>query len=146
MSDVIEKYFEIAISIYAFVASTVFVVGLLALTSNPIIELGSDKTMVESTGIQQYHEAELYGHDILMTLLNTDAMAPYPRAIRINDTPVIKLTPEFVAKKMANIGIIYSSNGEYKLSTLLEHKIISKEYVYKGIDAPYIHYVLKEVK
>lgn len=146
MVEIVDKYIEIAITIFIYVTSATLTIALLVIANNPIIEQSSDKTFIESTGVQEIYDADSYGYDILILLLNADSMAPYPKAIKINNTPVIKLTNEFIAHKMGNVSNIYSIGGDYKLSTILDHKIVSEEYVYKGIDAPYIHYVLKEVE
>lgn len=145
MTDVLERYIELAVSIFLYVSASVLTLGLLIFARDPIVEQGSDKTFIESTGVQELYEEELYGSDILLMLLNTDSMTPYPKAIRINDTPVIKLDNAFLAYKMKNIGAIYSSYGEYKLHDMLDWSVTKREYVYEGSDAPYIKFTLEEV-
>lgn len=145
MTEVLEKYIEIAASIFIYVTAAVLTLGLLIVAREPIIKQGSDKTLVESTGVQQYYESELYGYDLLLMLLNLDSMSPYPKAIKINDTPVINLNNAFLAYKMRNVASIYSATGDYKLSKMLNYKVTDKKYVYEGADAPYIHYTLEEV-
>lgn len=145
MIDVLEKYIEIAVSVFLYVSAAVLTVGVLIFAQDPIVTQGSDKTFVESTGVQQLYEADIYGKDILLMLLNTDSMSPYPKAIKINDTPVIQLNNAFIAYKMRNVSAIYSASGEYKLSKMLDWKVTNKKYVYEGVGAPYIHYTLKEV-
>ena len=145
MSDIIIKYVGLAFSIFIFAASSANVFMLLNNASEPIVELGSDKTFVESTGVQKTYEQELYGSDILMMLLNTDAMTPYPRAIKINDTPVIKLDNSFITAKIRNTGNIYSPSGQWGLKNMLDWKVVSKKYVYDDPEGPYIHYELEEV-
>lgn len=143
MTSVIEKYIELSISVFLYITSAALTLTLLVLASDPIITQGSDKSFVESAGIQQVQESTEYGRDLLLMLLNTDPMTPYPRAIKINDTPVIKLDNDFIAAKMRNISAIYSASGPYKLSTMLNYKIASYEYVYEGTGAPYIQYRLE---
>lgn len=145
MSEIIEKYIEIAVSIFLYIVSASLTLTVLVFAREPIILQGSDKTFIESAGIQQLYENETYGYDILMMLMNVDDMAPYPKAIKINNTPVIKLSNEFIAYKMRNVSLIYANSGEYKLSDMLHYKVVSEEFVYNGPDAPYIHYTLEEV-
>lgn len=145
MIDIVERYLEIAISIFIYVSSALLTLTLLMFAQDPIITQGSDKTFIESTGVQVWDEHELYGEDILLMLLNLDSMSPYPKAIRLNDSPVIKLDNQFLVYKITNVGNIYTESGEYKLSTMLDWKVTSKEFVYSGTDAPYIQYILEEV-
>lgn len=143
MTSILEKYLEVAISIFLYVTSAALTLTLLVFAQDPIITQGSDKTLVESAGVQQMYESTEYGRDILLMLLNTDPMSPYPKAIKINNTPVIKLDNDFIASKMRNLAAIYSANGQYKLSTMLDYKVSSYKYVYEGTDAPYIQYTLE---
>ena len=145
MSEIIEKYIEISVSIFIYIASAILTLTILVFARDPIIIQGNDKTFIESTGVQQLYKSNTYGYDILLMLMNVDEMAPYPKAIKINDTPVIKINNEFIAYKMRNVSFIYSSTGTYKLSNMLHYKVISEEFVYSGPDAPYIHYILQEV-
>lgn len=145
MTEVLSKYLEVAVSIFIYVTASILTLALLITAREPIIEQGSDKTLVESTGVQKHYESELYGYDLLLMLLNLDSMSPYPKAIKINDTPVINLNNAFLAYKMRNVAAIYSETGDYKLSKMLNYKVTSKKYVYEGADAPYMHYTLEEV-
>lgn len=144
MIDVVLDYVELCFSIFLYVIAATFTCALLLNTHTPIQVLGTDKTFIESTGVQEYNEFQLKGSDLLLVLLNVDPMSPYPKAIKINDTPVIKITNDFIAYKMRNISDIYNKNGEYKLSEMLDYVVTSKEYVYSGDGAPYIHYTLEE--
>lgn len=146
MDDIILKYIEIGVSIFIYVSAAAVTVTLLALCQNPIIEQGEDKTFATSQGVQYWEDYDIYGRDLLLMLFNTDPMSPFPRAIKINNTPVIKLDKSFVADKMKNVSEIYSSQGQYRLSTMLDWKVVEEKYVYDGADAPYIHYVLEEVQ
>lgn len=144
--EVIEDFLEIATSIFLYVMAAALTLTLLVFCQDPIIQLGQDKTLVESEGVQQLYKENTYGYDILLMLLNTDEMSPFPKAIKINNSPVLKLTNEFIANKMSNITKVYSASGSYKLSTMLDYVVTSEEYVYSGTDAPYIHYILEEVR
>ena len=144
MDEVVSTYLEMAVSIFIYVACTAMTLSLLAFAQNPIITLGSDKTLVESAGVQQEYKAVIYGRDLLLSLLNTDVMSPPPKSIKINDTPVIKLDNSFLANKVGNVSTIYSNTGVYKLSSMLNWTVTSTEYVYTGPGAPYIHIILEE--
>lgn len=145
MTEILNKYIEIAASIYIYVLSAVMVVSFLVFAREPIIEQGEDKTLISSTGVQEWDNYDMTGRDILFMLINTDPMSPYPMAVRINDTPVIDISDEYVTKKLSKVGQIYVSSGEYKLSEMLDWKVTNKYYVYEGPDAPYIQYILEEV-
>lgn len=144
MSDVVSKYIEICTSIFIFVVSASFVLSLMVVCSTPIINLDSDKTMIESDGVQQHYVADMYGYDILAMLINTDPMSPYPKAIRINNSPVLKLDNAFLAYKMRNVSVVYQHGGSYGLSDMLDWKVTSRTFVYDAPDAPYIQYKLEE--
>lgn len=145
MSEIIEKYLEMAVSIFIYVTCAALTSTLLIFAKDPIIVQGSDKTFVESTGVQGSYESAIYGRDLLLMLLNTDIMSPYPKAIKINNSPVIKLDTSFTDSKMVKVSEIYSDSGSYKLSTMLDYKVTSKEFISNQPDSPYIQYVLKEV-
>lgn len=145
MTDIVEKYFELVISIFMYIAAAALAILVVASTYEPIIVQGQDKTFISSDGLQEFDSRDLYGRDILLMLLNADSSIPEPKAIRINGSPVIKIDNNFFAQKISNISSIYSSTGDYKLSTMLDWKVESVEYIYSGTDAPYIRYNLKEV-
>lgn len=145
MTEAIERLFEYGTSIFIIVLSATLTSLFLYTASEPIIIQGTDKTYVDALGVQEWETHEKYGRDILFSLINTDIMSPYPRAIKINDTPVIKIDNLFLTTKMRNVAMIYSSTGEYKLSTMLDWKVTSEKYVYDDGDFAYIHYTLEEV-
>lgn len=145
MIEVLERYMEIAISIFIYVVSATFTVTVLVSATVPIMPIMGDKTFIESTGVQELYEADVYGYDILLMLLNTDPMSPYPKGIKINNSPVLRIDNSFIAYKMKNVAVVYSPVGDYKLSLMLKYKVTNIDYVYKGIDSPYIHFTLKEV-
>lgn len=145
MFEVVEKYYQIGISIFVFILSATFTGNLLWFAREPIIVQGSDKTFIESTGVQEHYDSELFGYDILLMLMNVDDMTPYPRAIRINDGPIIKIDNSYVAYKMKNVALIYDAEGDYKLSLMLNYKVTTQEYIYDIPGTPYIQYTLEEV-
>lgn len=138
MNDVMNKYIELSVSIFIFIASITFLSFFLSVTKNPIIEVSTDKTLIESTGVQEQQYNDMYGKDILLMLLNTDEMCPYPRAIRINSGSIIKLDDTFIAYKMNYISNLYV-NENFK--DMLDYKVTSSVLVYDE-DVPYIQYTL----
>lgn len=136
MTDVVNTLISIAASVVVFISSCTLVIGLIDIAHDPIIKQRTDKTYIESPGVQDVTVIEITGRDILFSLINTDEMTTYPRAIRFKDsttnrlTPVIKLDNEFLAYKMNNVAAIYSAGGQYKLSTLLDRKVIKQEYIF----------------
>lgn len=146
MNDVLDSLFEVIIYIIVCIIAAASTLSFVAATRQPVLLNVEDKTMIESIGTQYRYEAEVYGRDLLLMLLNTDAMSPFPKGIKINDSPVIRIDNEFISHKMENIGVIYSSSGAYKLSAMLDYIVKSTTYVYKSPDipnSPYIHYVLE---
>lgn len=132
-----------AVGILVAALSCVMVLRLMYVASEPIIIYGEDKTFIESTGQQERYPAELYGSDILEMLINTDQMNPYPKAIRINNAPVIKLDNAFVTNKMKVVASIYAANGQYRLSTMLDYKVTDSYFVYDDGPTPYIQLKLE---
>lgn len=81
------------------------------------------------------------GKDLLMSLALTDDFVMYPRAIRINDTPVIELTDEWILNRASQVAKIYDVSGSYKLANMLDYSIESVMYVESG-DGGYLQYRL----
>jgi hypothetical protein len=153
MSEHFEDYFEAIFVLLIVGAATSLILMLVMLTQEPIINPSEDKSMVAVNGALDDFGEGLTGHDLLLMLMNVDSMTPYPRAVKINDTPVIVIDEKYVASKMGNLAVIYNSGGSYKLSTLLDKQVVSQEYVYDDVsdtngdgepDSPYIHYVLED--
>lgn len=142
--DFVEEYYLMIVILLIVAASLHYLLYFMDIANDPIVTMSQDKTMIDINGVPPEYKTETTGHDILLMLLNVDAMAPYPRAIKINETPVIKIDNSYVATKMNNMAIIYNKNGTYKLSLLLDKKVIKQEYVYDQPDSPYIHFVLED--
>lgn len=145
MIEVLERYIEFVTTIVLVAVAATITVVLVSQCATPIVELTDDKSMVPSTGVQEWEEHTLYGRDLLLMLINLDLMSPYPKAIRINDTPVLRIDNSFIMYKMRNVATIYASSGQYKLSTMLDWEITNIDYVYSGEGAPYIQYTLEDV-
>lgn len=145
MIEVLERYIEFVTTIVLVAVAATITVVLVSQCATPIVELTDDKSMVPSTGVQEWEEHTLYGRDLLLMLINLDLMSPYPKAIRINDTDVLRIDNSFIMYKMRNVATIYASSGPYKLSTMLDWEITNIDYVYSGEGAPYIQYTLEDV-
>lgn len=144
MGNIATKYIVLCTMVIVFAASTSIILHLLATASEPGVVSGTDKSLLESTGVQEGYEQELTGYDVLLSLLNTDTMTPYPRAIKINDSPVLKLDASFLTNQIPSVAIVYNTGGQYQLGNMLEWKVVSHEYVYDDGDTPYIHFILED--
>lgn len=107
---------------------------LMQETSKPIIKDYADKTALDATGSIMMELEDQTGAAIMMALSNTDLNLPFPRAIRINDSPVLKLDNAFQADLGSGLAKVYSSSGKYKLKNMLDWKIIDVVYVYTTSD------------
>lgn len=114
---------------------------VITMCSEPIAVAEEDKTvMVSEEGA--YIDIDLgTGRTVLMELVVVDELAPYPKAIRINDAPVIRFTDEWLVGKSRNIVDIYKAGGQWSLVSMLDWKIESIEFVY-DTDGDYLQYTL----
>lgn len=103
-----------------------------------------DKSALDSENSIYVDDVMKTGADLMMALSIVDSMIPYPRSIRINETPVIDLDNAWIANKTSNLISIYSSSGNWKLGTMLNYQITNVEFVNNGGD-PYWQYTLEEV-
>lgn len=102
----------------------------------------ADKTALDNTKLESISEDMQTGQDILLSLMVLDENAPYPRSIRINDSPIIDLDKKWVANKFYRIRDIYDTQGDYKLGSMLNWRIISVDLIPNNGD-PYIQYRLE---
>lgn len=106
-----------------------------------MVSYTNEKTAIDTEDIISEPAADRYGKDLLASLVNTDEFAPYPNAIRIDGSPVLKLDNTFVVMKFVNLAEVYSSTGPYKLSTKLNNKIQAVRFeTYGGVDC--FHYYI----
>lgn len=117
--------------------------ALMRATNEPIIAGIEDKTALEVNGSIYDSSAVQTGADLVAALLNVDANTPYPRAIKVNDSPVMKLDGAFYANKQNNLSLMFSASGDYKLSTMLDYSVESVTFVPDN-NGDYWHYVLIE--
>lgn len=111
--------------------------------STPIISYHEDKTAKDINSGLSVGEVEKTGADLFLSLVVVDEYCPFPRSIRINDTPVIDITKDWLSQKYSNLQKIYRSDGDYRMSDMLDWTVTSVEYVENG-DDPYIQYRLED--
>lgn len=144
MNSGISYYLDLAVLVISMAFAMLTLPNLTAAWQTPIITQIEDKTALDSEQSVYTEPTLKTGYDLLMSLVVADNLVPYPKSIRINDTPVIDLDNSWMMHKNENIGIIYSDSGSWKLSTMLHYKITKVEFVQNGGD-PYWQYILEEV-
>lgn len=112
--------------------------------SSPLSTKAEDKTIVKTEEELLIDDSIKTGRDLLMSLVVIDEFISYPRAIKINDTPVIQFTDSWIVSKNQNIAQIYSTTGEYQLGLMLDWKIESVQYVYENNGSGYLWYKLTQ--
>lgn len=113
----------------------------IVIMNTSMVSYTNEKTAIDTEDIISEPAADRYGKDLLASLVNTDEFAPYPNAIRIDGSPVLKLDNTFVVMKFVNLAEVYSSTGPYKLSTKLNNKIQAVRFeTYGGVDC--FHYYI----
>lgn len=113
----------------------------IVIMNTSMVSYTNEKTAIDTKDIISEPAADRYGKDLLASLVNTDEFAPYPNAIRIDGSPVLKLDNTFVVMKFVNLAEVYSSTGPYKLSTKLNSKIQAVRFeTYGGVDC--FHYYI----
>lgn len=113
----------------------------IMIMNTSMVSYTNEKTAIDTDDIISEPAADRYGKDLLASLVNTDEFAPYPNAIRIDGSPVLKLDNTFVVMKFVNLAEVYSSTGPYKLSTKLNNKIQAVRFeTYGGVDC--FHYYI----
>lgn len=115
--------------------------SFILVMNSDIISYTEEKTALDTDDIISEPAADRYGKDLLAALVNTDEFAPYPNAIRIDGSPVLKLDNTFVVMKFVNLAEVYSATGQYKLSTKLNKKIQAVRFeTFNGVDC--FHYYI----
>jgi len=137
----IEKWLDLVMLIVSLVFGITMAGICLYVYSEPIASNRVDKSTVQSEEAITVDADIKTGKDLLMSLVVADGLMPYPRAIRINDTPVIRMTDDWVVNKSREIAKVYSANGDVRLATMLDWRIASVSYV-DDVNGGYLHYVL----
>lgn len=133
-------YWDLVLLVVILALATVNIPKITVKWSKPIFAEIEDKSALDSEGAIYVTPTEKTGADILMSLVVMDENNPYPKAIKINNGPVIKLDAEWMVHKNANIGTVFSGYGDNSLGNMLSWKVKKVEYVYSG--TPHWHYIL----
>lgn len=137
----INLWYELIFLLFMLLAAATGVTSVLYCCNSEIVSYTEDKTALDTFDIDNIVAYPRYGRDLLVSLVNTDENAPYPNAIKIDDSPILKIDNAFHTKKFSNIGNVYSSTGEYKLSTKLGKPIKAVKFeVINGTDV--FHYYI----
>lgn len=132
VSDIMHEWISMGLLVVFMGISVVLAGPLLVEASSPIIEDYQDKTVLNASGSIVMEQLDgKTGADLLMSLANTDINVPYPRAIRFNNSRVIKLDNAFQADLAAQLSYIYLHDG---LKEMLDWKVIDIIYVYTTHD------------
>lgn len=119
---------------------------LVTQISKPMITYINEKSANDTLDEILEPEGIRYGKDLLLALINTDEHAPYPNAIRIDGSPVLKLDSAYQTTKYANLALVYSQTGDFQLSTKLDKPIqatVFEEYTNSdGTTIDVLHYYI----
>lgn len=137
----ITLWYELIFLVFMALAAATGVTSVLYCCNSEIVSYTEDKTALDSVDIENLEAYPRYGRDLLASLINTDENAPYPNAIKIDDSPILKIDNTFHTKKFGVIGNVYYSGGDYKLSTKLNKPIKAVKFeVVNGTDV--FHYYI----
>lgn len=139
--DTVLEYVELGVLVIMMVYGALNAGMLAKEAATPIVADYDDKTAMPAQGAINTDEYVFTGADLMYTVILADNNIPYPRAVKVNDAPVIRMDDEFVANKERNVGGIYSSTGLYKLGTMLDWHVVDIKYV-SDTNGDYWHYIL----
>lgn len=143
MTDGISDWLDIVILVLVMGAG--IVTGFMPLAqewNRPIMSVVEDKTMVLTSNLFDASSVQT-GKDVLGILIVADQFMTSPRALKINDSPVLVIDETWVANRDSNIRQLYDIAGTVKLGAMLNWKVISITYVEDV--TPYWHFKLEEV-
>jgi len=119
---------------------------LVVQTSKPIISYTNEKSANDTLDEILEPEGVRYGKDLLLSLINTDEHAPYPNAIRIDNSPALKLDSVYQTTKYADLARVYNTSGDFQLGAKLDQPILAtvfEEYTgLDGITIDVLHYYI----
>jgi len=143
MTTTSSYWFDVALLV-VIIAAVMFNLPIFFEAMNkPIAASLEDKTAVVAGGSVERIKTVKTGKDLVSMLVIVDENTPYPRAIKINESPVIIIDASWVANKQSNLSSMFSASGDVKLSTMLDWKVESVTFVDDSTN-DYWHYVLKE--
>lgn len=137
----IEKWVDLALLVMSLVVGVSMLALIVRVSNTPIAAVYEDKTTVQSIEEIQVDKSMKTGKDVLMCLVVADDLMPYPRAIRLNDTPVVYMTDDWLTSKNKMVAEIYKASGSYNLKSMLDWNVTDVQYVYDG-GSGYFQYVL----
>lgn len=109
----------------------------MMMITKPLSYTLEDKTAQKLNNANFGTETTYRGEDLLMSLVVIDEFAPYPRKIKIDNSPIINLDSAWVANKVMNVTKIYNSYIKGK-----EDWVLTSTFNYSGSE-PYIEYTLR---
>lgn len=139
----IEKWTDLVVLILVLLVGTTMTGICLRVYSEPIASRYEDKSTVQSFEAIMVDADIKTGKDLLMGLVIVDALMPYPRAISINDSPVIRMTDEWVVNKNRHVAEIYKVGGDYGLGGMLDWEVDEVVFVHDAVEGDYLKYVLR---
>ncbi len=139
----LEKWIDLVVLILVLLVGTTMSGICLWVYSEPIATNYEDKSTVQSMEAIVIDMDVKTGRDILMGLVVTDALMPYPRAIQINETPVIRMTDDWVVNKNRHVAEIYNPAGQYKLGSMLDWEVEAVTFVHDA-EGDYLKYTLRQ--
>lgn len=78
--------------------------------------------------------------DLVLSLFNMDRMNPYPKAIKVNDTPVVRFTNSWMVDLNNNVSSLCSSGGSHKFGAILDKQIVKVTFVHDD-NGDYWHFI-----
>lgn len=142
-NNVTKEWLDLAVLVVMMGVATIILFPLMVELKTPVIADYSDKTALDATGSIMMEGEIKTGADLFLAISNTDLNIPYPRSIRINNTPIIDLNNAFIAKLSENLALIYTDSGDYKLKSMLNYKITSISFVHDDVNGDYWQYTLQ---
>ena len=131
----LSKWFDLVLLILILTIGVLLLPFVFIELNTPIMSKIEDKTALRVENALYVGHVNKTGADLFMGLVVVDEFLPFPKSIRINETPVIDLNKTWIANKYGNINKIYSEEGEYKLSKMLDWNITSVEFIENGGDS-----------
>lgn len=136
-------WYEMIMLMVMLICGATSLTSVVVLLNQPIISYTSEKTALDSFDIENVEETKRYGRDLLASLVNTDENAPYPNAIKIDNSPILAIDNTFHTKKFSVIAGVYDSSGQYGLANKLNKPIKAMRFeVIGGKDV--MHYYIDQ--
>lgn len=141
-------WYEMCIFAISLVIASSSMITFVNVVSEPILSYTNEKTAFDTDDVVSWANDAVntsnqrYGKDLLLALLNTDEYNCYPNAIKIDNSPIFKITDGFFTKKITYLQQIYKVDGDYKLGAKLNVKIKASRLEQAADGTHYMHYYL----